>query len=267
MNAAGDSRPLAVVTGASAGIGAVFARRLAARGYDLLLVARRADRLQQLAAELQRAHGVHAGALAADLASDAGLHAVEQRLASAANLELLVNNAGFGTMGRFFRADVHGQDQMHRLHVLATVRLCHAALVNLTARNRGGIINVSSVAAFLQSPGSVSYCATKTWMNVFTDGLYQELRSLNSAVKVQALCPGYTYSEFHDVAGFDRSKVPSAMWLSAESVVEEALRAWDRGVLYCVPGWRYKLIVALLRLLPAAVLRAVAVRTARRLGR
>ena len=187
-----EAKPLAVVTGASSGIGAAFARALAARGYDLALVARRQDRLRQLADELSEHFHVNCTLLAADLTRDAELRSVEDFLAGAANLQLLVNNAGFGTLGRFFEAPIESQDAMHRLHVLATMRLTHAALRNLTARNQGAIINVSSVAAFVPRPGSTSYYATKAWINCFTEGLYLELKSAGSRVRVQALCPGFT---------------------------------------------------------------------------
>ena len=196
-------RPLALITGSSSGIGTTFATELAALGYDLVLVARRRDRLEELAGTLERSRGIKIEILPADLTVDEELAVVEQRVVTAENLELLVNNAGFGTRGKFFQVDLQSQDQMHRLHVLATMRLTHAALTGMTARDKGGIINVSSVAGFWQSPGSVSYCATKCWMNSFTEGLALELKSVGSRVRVQALCPGYTLSEFHDVAGVD----------------------------------------------------------------
>ena len=139
---------LAVVTGASSGLGATFARKLAARGYDLLLIARREDRLQSMAHEIGEQYDVRTESLAVDLTDDAGLAAAAARIREAADLAVLVNNAGFGTLGYFFDSDPHSQDQMHRLHVLATMRLSHAALTNLVPRATAGtgIINVSSVA-------------------------------------------------------------------------------------------------------------------------
>jgi len=260
-------RPLALITGSSSGIGATFASHLAERGYDLLLVARRRDRLDEMAAALQQSHGIKAGILAADLTVDDELHAVEQRIRAADNLELLVNNAGFGTQGKFFSVDVESQDQMHRLHVLATMRLTHAALKGMTARSKGGIINVSSVAAFWQSPGSISYCATKRWMNSFTEGLALELKSVGSPVKVQALCPGYTLSEFHDAAGMDRNLIPANLWMRADDIVTASLRGLDRGKLVVVPGALYKTAVFFMKHTPRFVLERVAVRQQRRLKR
>jgi hypothetical protein len=253
-----DSRALAVVTGASAGIGAAYARRLAAEGYDLVLVARRRERLEALAGELRSRHGVEAEALPADLTAEAELKAVEERIARAGNLEFLLNNAGFGTTERFSEAPVDSHDAMHRLHVLATLRLTHAALRQMAARGKGAVVNVSSVAAFVTRPGNTSYYATKAWVIYFTEGLYLELKAAHSPVRVQALCPGYTLTEFHDVMGFDRKLVPASLWMTSEEVVEASFRGLRRGHLIVVPGWRYKLVVALLRLMPMFLRHAVA---------
>jgi hypothetical protein len=249
-----EAKPLAVVTGASSGLGAVFARKLAARGYDLALVARRQERLLQMADELGSQYHVNCSLLAADLTRDADLLRVEEFLAGAANLHLLVNNAGFGTLGRFFEAPVATQDAMHRLHILAIMRLTHAALGNLTARNRGAVINVSSVAAFAPRPGTTSYYATKAWINCFTEGLDLELKSAGSRVRVQALCPGFTLTEFHDVLGIDRSFISKGWWMPAEDVVEASLEGLEKGKLFVVPGFRYQLLVALMRMVPRGVL-------------
>lgn len=255
-----QARPLAVITGASSGIGEAFARRLAAGGYDLLLVARRKDRLDQLAAQLQRLHGICAEAVVADLTRDGALQFVEERIAAAPSLEFLVNNAGFGTLGRFFAVSLDGQDRMHRLHVLATVRLTHAALVGMVARNRGSIVNVASVAGFAQSPGNTSYCATKAWMNSFSEGLYLELKSSASAVRVQALCPGYTITEFHDTLGIGRRFAPASWWMSADEVVEASLRGLAKNRLFVIPGWRYRLFVFIMGLAPRRLRHVLALR-------
>jgi uncharacterized protein len=246
-----STRPVAAVTGASGGIGAVFARKLAARGYDLLLIARRKDRLDDTAATLARDYRIDARTLAADLASAGGLSAAADLLAGESRLELLVNNAGFGTKGVFWKAAFDEQERMHRLHVDAVLRLTRAALTGMVKRNRGAVINVSSVAAFLRSPANVSYCATKAWMNAFTEGVYLDLKVVGSAVKVQALCPGFTYSEFHDVMGVERSSIPRWLWMSADSVVDASLNGLESGKLFVVPGWPYRLAVMLMMRLPA----------------
>jgi short-subunit dehydrogenase len=244
-------RPVALITGASSGLGEVFARKLAARNYDLILVARREDRLRKLASSLQ----VRAEILVADLAGDAGLAANERKIRECEKLELLVNNAGFGTMGRFWETDLAGQIGMHQVHVMATMRLTRAALADMVPRGRGGIINVSSVAAFGQSPGNVSYCATKAWINSFTEGLDMELRSMRSPVRVQALCPGFTVTGFHETMRMDSKLIPNFLWLKADDVVEASLAGLDRGKVIVMPNWKYKIGAALLKHMPYAIKR------------
>jgi short-subunit dehydrogenase len=239
---------IAAITGASAGLGTVYARKLATRGYDLLLIARRRDRLESLAKQV----GVATEVMVADLATEDGIARTAERLAAEPRLELLVNNAGFGIVGSFVEAGVEGQIAMHRVHMDATMRLSHAALQGMVARDRGAVINVSSVAGFLRSPKSVSYCSTKAWINAFTEGLYLDLASAGSKVTVQTLCPGYTYTEFHDVARVDRKTIPRWLWMPADFVVEESLQALESRKLYVIPSWKYKLIVAVLTKLPIA---------------
>jgi uncharacterized protein len=270
MMRAMNTRPLVLITGASSGIGATFARKLAARGYDLALVARRKDRLEEIARAItsgETGHSVHAEVLVADLARDADLLKVEDYIRAAPNLDFLVNNAGFGMAGRFYSLPIEGQDQMHRLHIIAPLRLTHAALTGMVARRRGTIVNVSSVSAFGQNPGSVSYSATKTWMNSFTEGLYMELKSAGSPVQVQALCPGFTLSEFHDTMHFDRKQIPAWMWVSADEVVDTSLQALNSGRWLVVPGWRYRLLVAIMGALPRSIHHSLAVKYARETGR
>jgi short-subunit dehydrogenase len=235
---------IAAITGASAGLGTVFARKLAAQGYDLLLIARRADRLEKLAGELSATHGVAAEAMTADLSSFEEIDRVAARLAAEPRLGMLVNNAGFGTKGRFWETAFADQVAMHRLHIDATMRLSRAALESMVPRDAGAVINVSSVAAYFRSPANVSYSATKAWMNAFTEGLHLELKGIGSRVVVQALCPGFTYTEFHDAMGADRAVIPNWAWMKAEDVVEASLAGVRSGKLFVVPGWMYKLLVA-----------------------
>lgn len=243
-------KSLAVVTGASSGIGEVFARKLAAR-YDLLLVARNKERLTALAAELEAQHGSVVSVMEADLSDPEQLALVADRIAAEPNLSLLVNNAGFGYRGAFWEADLEKLENMHRLHIMALVRLSHAALRVLVPKNRGAIINLASVASFVQRAGSASYGATKSWVAAFSEGLSVDLRQAKSAVTVQALCPGFTYSGFHDAMGEDRARIAGAsLWMKAEDVVDDSLRALPKGTVFVVPGWRYKLLVAIARRLP-----------------
>lgn len=250
-NSANGPRPVALITGASSGIGAVFAQKLAARGYDLILLARREDRLRQLAADLP----VNVEVLAADLSNDEGIACAERAIRENSRLELLVNNAGFGTLGRFWETDGESQVRMHEVHVMATMRLTRAALAQMVPRGKGGVISVSSVAGFGQNPGSVSYCSTKAWINSFTEGLDMELRSLRSPVKVQALCPGFTVTEFHQTLGMDTRQIPAFLWTKADDVVETSLAALDRGKVIVIPGWKYKIAAVLLQHLPHSLTR------------
>jgi short-subunit dehydrogenase len=245
----------ALVTGASSGIGEVFARKLFGMGHRLILVARRKDRLEALATELGNAE-----VLTADLADGSDLQRVESRIAAEPELEFLVNNAGFGVQGLFHMADLESQDRMHRLHIIAIERLTHAALRGMVERRKGNIINVSSVAGFLATPFNTSYCATKSWINAFSEGIYLELKAIHSPVRIQALCPGFTYSEFHDVAGMDRNTIPRSLWMSAEYVVEDSLRGLDHNRLFAIPGWRYKLFTKVYPFVPRSLRHALAIR-------
>jgi uncharacterized protein len=247
------SRTVVAITGASSGIGSVFAQKLAS-GHDLILVARRRDRLEDLAAQLSRVYGSQVEIMQADLTQDEDLFAVAERIANEPRLALLVNNAGFGTKGRFWESPLEPQEQMHRLHIIAPMRLSHAALRNMVPRDFGGIINVASVSAFVRTPAHASYSATKSWMTVFTESLYLELKSIRSNVAVQALCPGLTYSEFHDAMGVDRkSMASSAFWMTADQVVDASLDGLRRRKLFVIPGWRYRLFTAIFSKLPSAL--------------
>ena len=250
MNVADLVRPVALVTGASSGIGREYARSLAKRGYDLVLVARDEVRLHTLARELYNDFGAGAVVLVADLSREAELLRVETAIRQARDLRFLVNNAGFLTNGLFEKVDVGASDAMVRVHMLAPVRLMRAAIPVM--RGNGGrcaIVNVSSVAAFGGSSGNALYCATKAFLNSFTRSLELELRGSNIAV--QALCPGYTRTEIHERAGFQTTSAPETWWLTPEQVVEESFRGLSRGKVVTVPGMRYKVIVALSRFVPA----------------
>lgn len=247
------ARSVVAITGASSGIGEMFARRLAPE-HDLLLIARRRDRLESLASELGRLYGREVKILAADLSSDLDLERAAQAIANEPDLVLLVNNAGFGNKGRFWEKPYEWEEKMHKVHITATLRLTHAALGNMVPKNRGGIINVASVAAFVRNVGAVSYGATKSWMTAFTEGIYVELDSIGSKVVVQALCPGFTYSEFHDTMGVDRERMaPQQFWLRAEDVVDSSLAGLARGQLFVIPGWRYRLLTTFLTKIPTGL--------------
>jgi uncharacterized protein len=252
----GRKRPLALVTGASAGLGRVFAERLAADGHDLVVVARNEERLQSLAAHVGKRHHAHVEVIAVDLSKKKGVRAVEERVATLPPLALLVNNAGFGTAGAFAELDVEGEEDEIRLNVLALVRLTRAALAPMLAKGRGAIINVSSMAGFQPGPYSATYAATKAFVTNFTESVAEELR--DTGVRVQALCPGFTRTEFQERAGLDVSDLPDLAWMSAEDVVESSLVALLRGEVVHVPGRANKVAAALLGFAPRAALRRVA---------
>ncbi len=241
----------ALVTGASAGLGAEFARQLASAGTDLILVARRQDRLAALAAELVRSHGVTVEVVPADLMREEDLKRVERHIAAAATLDLLVNNAGFGGRGPFRKSAAGEPRAMIDIHVIAPVRLTRAALDGMIARGRGRIINVASVAAFSPFSGAI-YSAAKAFLVGFSRNLRYELKG--TGVRVQALCPGMTHTEFHDVIGMDKSVVPAFMWMTAPDVVRISLRALRRRRVVCIAGWRNRVPCAFLRCPPTAAL-------------
>ena len=239
-----------MITGASSGLGETFARKLAGRGWDLVLVARRAERLEALAGELRVRCGVGVECRPCDLADREAAESLAEWLEGLAAVDLLVNNAGFGSMGLFHETAYQRQIDMVQVHVLGTMRLTRAVLPGMVARGRGGVINVASVAGFFRSVGNVSYCATKGWMNDFTEGLRLELDSLGSAVVVQALCPGFTYTEFHDTIGVDRRIIPGFLWMPADYVVEKSLEGLEAGRLFVIPNWKYRLGAALAEWMP-----------------
>jgi len=241
--------PTALITGATAGIGAVFADRLARDGQDLVLVARDEARLAAVAGRL-RFYAVDVEVLAADLADDAGCAKVEQRLADRARpVDLLVNNAGLTVGTTFLKSDIDDEERMLRVLVRAVLRLTHAALPGMVERGRGAVINVSSVAGWWPSG---TYAAAKAWATSFTEGLVRQLAG--TGVRVMALCPGYTHTEFQQRAGL-RKRGPEWMWLTADQVVDEGLRDLRRGVVVSVPSARYKLVAFLARHAPRALLR------------
>jgi short-subunit dehydrogenase len=245
-------------------MGAAFARQLAAEGYDLVLVARDAQRLDALAAELTGQYGGSAVALPADLSTDEGCAAVEARL-RAAPVDLLVNNAGISLNTPFLRSTVEDEARLLRLNVHAVMRLTRAALPGMVERHEGDVINVSSVAGFgVLMPGS-TYSASKAWVTNFSESVALSVRQFG--VRVLALCPGYTRTEFHQRAGINMSATPDWMWLSADQVVRDGLRDLRSGKLVSVPNWKYKAAVFGLRYAPRALVRRTARDTRGRIGR
>jgi short-subunit dehydrogenase len=251
----------ALVTGATAGIGAEFARQLAARGDDLVLVARDVARLGAARDELSARYGVTVEVLPADLCTDEGTSAVAARLADpSAPIDVLVNNAGFGMYKKFGEGEIADEERQLDLNVRAVLRLTHAALRQMTARDSGQIINVSSVAGFVPRGGNATYSASKAYVTMFSEALAVQLAG--TGVTVTAVCPGFTHTEFHERANADMSHVPGRMWLDASTVVSEGLADADAGKPVSVPSRQYKTLVAGSRLLPRPLLRRIMARRA-----
>jgi uncharacterized protein len=241
----------ALITGASSGLGAEYARQLAAQGADLVLVARDRSALDDLAQGLRSAYGVEVEVLAADLLEPRRLAEVEERVADSRRpIEVLVNNAGFGLPLSFERNDIDDEVGHLRLHVEVPMRLTHAALGAMLARGHGRILNVASVAAFI--PRS-TYGASKGWLVSFSR--WANGRYARRGVTVTAVCPGYTHTQFHERMGLAPGEegVPAAMWLNARDVVAESLRAAARGAAVSVPSLRYKLLAGLARIAPPSL--------------
>ena len=254
----------ALVTGASSGIGREIARRLAAEGSDLVLVARDRERLDLLAKELTAAHdGATVEVLAADLADAARLAAVEARVADAERpLDLVVNNAGFGTYGTFAELDVDTEQREIAVNVTALVRLTHAALRSMLPRHRGAVLNVSSVAGLQATPGNATYGASKAFVASFGESVAGELAG--TGVSLTTVLPGFTRTEFDQRAGIGGRKIPDAAWMSPEAVAEQALAATRAGRPWLVPGLRNKLMVAAAGPVPRTLARRLAARVAGR---
>jgi hypothetical protein len=237
-----------LITGASSGIGEAYARHLGARGFPLLLVARREERLQGLCQELGDAHRITAQSIVADLASDEGVSQVLEEIRRGPALEMLINNAAFGTRGHFAEVARDKIEAQARLHVLAPVRLTRAVLPQMLRRGRGAVINVSSMSALFPAPHYAGYASSKMYLNTLTEVLHAELAG--TGIHVQALCPGLTRTEFlesEEFAGFSFGKVPDSAWMSAEAVVRESMAALGNGTPVFIPGRQNRLFVRVMQ--------------------
>ena len=243
----------ALVTGATAGLGAEFARQLAARGDDLVVVARDEARLSATRAALESQYSVKVEVLPADLSTVDGCDVVAERIVStSAPVETLVNNAGIGLYRPFGSTDLGIEERLLDLNVRAVLRLTHAAVGVMTRRRSGQILNVSSVAGFVPRGGNVTYSASKAWVTMFSEAL--AVRLAGSGVQVTVVCPGFTHTEFHDRANADMSKMPDWMWLDAAAVVAQALADARKGKPVSVPSGRYKVMISAARHVPRPLL-------------
>ncbi|MEN9741333.1 MAG: hypothetical protein RIR66_289 [Actinomycetota bacterium] len=243
----------ALITGATAGIGKSFAIQLASKNHDLVLVARNQDRLNELASQLRSDFDVNVEVLVADLSDPKQLGEVSCR-AAAEDIDLVVNNAGFGIKQIFIGGDLSAEQDLLDVLVGAVMRITHAALPGQVKRNRGGVINVSSVAGWLSSG---TYSAAKSWVTTFSEALATQLRGSN--VHVMALCPGYTRTEFHERAQMETSTIPGWMWLDVDAVVAKALRDFAKAKPVSVPGLQYKALGIVAQYLPRPLVRTISV--------
>lgn len=246
--------PTALITGPTSGIGLAFARRLAATGHDLVLTSRDAERLTAIAAQLKSEHGVRADVLPADLADRAGIAVIEERLRDPERpIDLLVNNAGFALRKPFLANDIDDEERLLTVHVLAVLRLTHAALGGMIERGAGAVVNVSSVAGWVPRG---TYSAAKAWTTSFTEGLAPRLAG--TGVRLMALCPGFVRTELHQRAEMNMSSMPKAMWLDADRLVEWALSDLAKGKVVSVPSLRYRIAAWWLPRLPRRAVLATA---------
>jgi short-subunit dehydrogenase len=245
----------AVVTGASSGIGEALASILAARGYELLLVARRASTLEKLSAELAERHNATCEFLAADLTDRADIEHVAREIKER-SVTTVVNNAGFGSYGPFHELPLFEELNEIQLNIAALVALSHSALEVMVPRRSGGLLNVASTASFQPGPRNATYSASKAFVRSFTEALHEEV--LPSGVHVTALCPGFTRTEFQRRAGMPTGAVPDFLWSDATSVATAGLDALERNHAVCVPGIPNKVGVVASRLAPIPVARKVA---------
>ena len=250
----------ALITGATAGIGAAYARLLAKEGFDLVLVARDLPRLKGVAKELSKLYKIKAETIKADLTKPAQLAKVEKRLANNSKpIEVLINNAGFGLKDSFLVSNLAKEQELLDVLVTAPMRLSHAVLPGMIKRNSGSIVNVSSVASFIAGG---TYSAAKSYLSVFSEYLHTELRDTN--IKVSALCPGFTRTEFHARGKMKMSGLPNYMWTTVDQVVAKSWRYVKAGKVICIPGWQYMLLSSIARIAPRPLVRKLGIKIRRK---
>lgn len=249
-------RKTACITGATSGIGAAFAKRFAKQGYDLIITGRRKEKIESLSNTLSKENEINVEVIIAELSDDKELDLLAEKIKKIENLEILVNNAGFAKQNVFNEEDFSTYEIMLKVHNLALIKLCHAVLPSMVSKGKGLIINVSSLSAFTPFPTNAIYSASKAFVKLFTESIHLELQGMG--VKVQALCPGMTRTDFHEKMGFNRNtfyKDKGMMKaMTPEEVVDLSLRYLEKDKVLCVPGGNNKVSRFLLKVLPQAVI-------------
>lgn len=244
---------IALITGATSGIGEAFARRFAKDGYDLIITGRRKEKINILAEELREKFNISVEVFIVELSNIDNIEFLIEKIKNR-NINVLVNNAGFATKGKFADTDLNGQEQMVNLHVICAIKLIHSILPNMIKRKNGTIINVSSQSAFLVIPKNATYSGTKAFLNVFSEAIYLENR--DTGIKVQALCPGFVISDFHEKMGSlnaNHQNKGIIRWMTPEKVVDISLRNLEKGKVICKPGVIENLGMTLLGFLPKRI--------------
>ncbi|MCD5384027.1 SDR family oxidoreductase [candidate division WOR-3 bacterium] len=252
-------RKIALITGATSGIGAAFAKRFAEQGYDLIITGRRKEKIESLSNTLSE-NNINVEVIISELSNDKDLCLLSEKIKKTKNLEILVNNAGFAKKNFFHKEDFSTHEMMLKVHNLALIKLCHAVLPNMVSKGKGIIINVSSLSAFTPFPTNAIYSASKSFVKLFTESIYLELQG--TGVKVQVLCPGMTRTDFHEKMGFDKNSVYKDKGImkamTPEEVVDISLQYLEKDRVLCVPGGNNKLLTFLLKVLPQAVIYKIA---------
>ncbi|MFX1408232.1 MAG: SDR family NAD(P)-dependent oxidoreductase [Promethearchaeota archaeon] len=232
-----DNPGVALITGASSGIGAEFARQLASQGFDLILIARRKEKLKDISEKLTKTHSINAEFLITDLSKVPENQMVIKRIAELDNIDILINNAGFGVWNTFLQTDISHYVDMVNVHFTSTVMLCHAVIPSMIKQKRGVIINTSSMSAITRDPSLIMYTTTKSAISIFSELLNKQVKG--KGIYIQSLHPGFTYSEFHDTStmkGFQRNWFPEERWMSTEKVVSLSLGAVETNKVIFIPG-------------------------------
>jgi hypothetical protein len=244
---------IALITGASSGLGMVFARRFAQSGYDLVITGRRKEKLMHLADELEGSYGISVQWILAELSEESDVQKITEFISRHDNISVLVNNAGFGSGKEFSCCDLTEHMQMLQVHVITTLRLVHAVLPQMKCRKEGTIINLSSLGAFMPAPGSSMYSATKLFLKSFTESLHMELGKYG--IRLHCLCPGFTRTDFHNRRPDGKTPKSSGLilWMNAEAVVDQCLKSLDKGKVVLVPGMINRMLVRIVSVLPRPV--------------